>query len=346
VLGDSDKLNAQLLPVDRYMAKRAKFHLPPALRTAPPPPVAVAAAATPAPPAAKPSPKRTTIRRATPAVTNAAPAPALAPARLQSATPPAPPAPTLERNLDDFTPQRTPERRRSRSRARTIDVDGLDAFVPTSRPQPALAPEPAAAPIRPLVAAPEPAPVARVQLFDLAQCEAEEAARAADASAAVAPPPAPVVVEPIVAPKPTVAVERVFVTEPVVAAAPPIVEPVAAPEPVIEWGRVVDVEAPMAAELPAAIEAPAFQNPALEMIERYTLAVAREPVREIDSDLEAALDDLARTARQEILANNTPKKRRDDADTPWLAPIRKAWEPPDPDEQPRPSRWAFRRRAG
>src|SRR5581483_1279772 len=90
------------------------------------------------------------------------------------------------------------------------------------------------------------------------------------------------------------------------------------------------------------------QAPLLEIIERYTLAVAKEPVREIDTDLETKLDDLARAAREEILASNTPGATRvarkpPDLDTPWLAPIRKAWEPPaSEEEQPRP-RWAFRK---
>jgi hypothetical protein len=88
------------------------------------------------------------------------------------------------------------------------------------------------------------------------------------------------------------------------------------------------------------------RNPVADTIEHYTLAVAREPVREIDPQIEAALDDLARTAREEILSRNAPKRaRRQEEDTPWLAPIRKAWEPPEPEPQVRP-RWGFRRRVG
>jgi hypothetical protein len=39
-------------------------------------------------------------------------------------------------------------------------------------------------------------------------------------------------------------------------------------------------------------------------------------------------------------------RRDEEDDSPWLAPIRKAWEPPaDGDEEPR-SRWGFFRRTG
>jgi hypothetical protein len=81
------------------------------------------------------------------------------------------------------------------------------------------------------------------------------------------------------------------------------------------------------------------------------LAVGGEPVRYIDDEMEAALDELARTAREEILAVNAParKERRRQAreeESPWLAPIRKAWEPPVERDDARGSRWAFFRRTG
>jgi hypothetical protein len=81
------------------------------------------------------------------------------------------------------------------------------------------------------------------------------------------------------------------------------------------------------------------------------LAVGGEPVRYVEEDLESALDELARAAREEILAVNAPAppvaiEREPMADeAPWLAPIRKAWEPPAEAEAPRP-RWSFRRRVG
>jgi hypothetical protein len=80
------------------------------------------------------------------------------------------------------------------------------------------------------------------------------------------------------------------------------------------------------------------------------LAVGGEPVRYVDAEMEDALDMLARAAREEILAANAPEPVDSDEPTrgvssegPWLAPIRKAWEPPA-DEGPEGKRWGFRRK--
>jgi hypothetical protein len=221
----------------------------------------------------------------------------------------------VERATDDLTP----DRRRNRGRnAPNVGIDSLGAFVPA--PRPAAAPQPAPAP-----AVAETETLKPVEVFDQDRPETPVAPAAATRPeplvAKVEPPAA--TVEPLIAPGPRLVPEVVV----------PPARRVAEPEPV----AVAPVDGPASHEP---------RNPALEMIERYTLAVAREPVREIDPDIEAALDDLARSAREEILAKNGPRKgRRAEPDTPWLAPIRKAWEPPAEDElEPRPSRWAFRRR--
>jgi hypothetical protein len=338
VLGDADKLNAHRLPIDRFMAKQAKLHLPPALRSVPPVP-AVAPTTTAAPPPAPPAPdapkrapRRLPVPKAAPTTVAAPVARTIPPEPVVAAAPSAPPAPATVPIVDDLMP----DRRLQRGRGRRVDVDGLAAFVPAVHPRPAVTPKPMVTAPVPVFAAPmaKPEPVKSVALFDLAECEASEA-KEANAIGAVEPI---VMASPLVLAEPVVAPEPVAAT-PVVAAEP---EPVVAVKPVNERRQAV-------ASQPAAPEdvTSEFQNPALHMIERYTLAVARQPVREIDPDIEAALDDLARTAREEILAKNGPKKPRHDPDTPWLAPIRKAWEPPDPEElAPRPSRWAFRRRAG
>jgi fused signal recognition particle receptor len=153
----------------------------------------------------------------------------------------------------------------------------------------------------------------------------------------VEPEPAPVVAAP--APEPVVAAPEPE-PEPVVAAPEPEPEPVVAapePEPV--------VAAPAPVVIAAAVEPPAPPDGVM------VLAVGGEPVRYIDAEMEAALDELARAAREEILAANAPvrKERRRqprDDDSPWLAPIRKAWEPPVEPTDGRASRWGFFRRTG
>jgi hypothetical protein len=92
-----------------------------------------------------------------------------------------------------------------------------------------------------------------------------------------------------------------------------------------------------------------YSDPEAE--ERISLAVAGQPLRYLDPDVEYALDELARAAREEILSVNAPAAKQQEEDAtvddywPWLTNLRKAWEPPaaHPHDSAK-SRWTrFRR---
>jgi hypothetical protein len=165
--------------------------------------------------------------------------------------------------------------------------------------------------------------------------------------AAVVEPVAIVEPEPVVEPEPEPEPARPVLfdyemwVDPAPATEP---EPEPEPEPITS---ITDMLAPFV-DVPkrAPTPQPAPPEPGMVM-----LAVGGEPVRYVEAEMEAALDALAQAAREEILAANAPAPEpreapRKDDDGPWLAPIRKAWEPPAEDEQDGRSRWSFFRRTG
>jgi ribonuclease E len=129
--------------------------------------------------------------------------------------------------------------------------------------------------------------------------------------------------------------------EPAVVEATPIDVAEIEPAPIAE--AAVEIEPAPIAEAVAEIE-PAPGQPELR-----SLAVAGQPLRYVEPEVEHALDELARAAREEILSANAPESAKRDTlgeqHWPWLTNMRKAWEPPaDHPAPPNRPRWGrFRR---
>jgi hypothetical protein len=241
-------------------------------------------------------------------------------------------------------------------------------------PAPIVTPEPALAPAA-VVTAPAPAPT--VEPEPLIVPLVARTHTATNAATAPAIEPEPMIEREPVEPEPVVALR---IVEPLVDE--PETEPGPAPAPRVELfdqfaaelAEGVDDEpvvvaqltplSPLEAMLAPFVEAPhdvpmrrhmdplpkpEASTPAPAEPGQILLAVGGEPVRYVDSEMEEALDLLARAAREEILAANAPAPDIDNdlprktVDGPWLAPIRKAWEPPA-DDEPDGKRWSFRRK--
>jgi hypothetical protein len=240
-----------------------------------------------------------------------------------------------------------------RSRAvPTVTMAGLDRLAPYVAPTPpvppALVPTAVAEPAEPVEPA-EPAAVAEVAEV-AAVVEAVEPVEVAPVTAPAAevetvaaaqPEPQP---EPVVEPAP---VQLTAVELAPVDLAPSEVAAMAAfagapePEPAYEVPAAI-------AEVLRPIEERQEHDPAAP--ETISLAVAGQPLRFLDPEVEHALDQLARAAREEILSANAPEAAKRDKlgeeHWPWLTNMRKAWEPPAEHPGENRSRWSRFRRTG
>jgi hypothetical protein len=318
VLGEAAKVSSKHLPIDRVLADSAARTLAPTTYE---------------PTASKVAPRVTSAPVLAPMPAPAVePAPVLAPAA-------AAPAPVVEPMLEP-EPLIVPLIAR---------IHTATAAAPALAPEPMLEPEPVIEPValhivEPLVVEPEP------------EVEVEVEVEPEPPLALVAEPePEVVETEAIVEPLPQVELFDQFAAEladlaegvddgPVVVEAPKPLSPLEAMlAPFVEAPH----EVPMRRHMDPL---PAPKPEASSASDQILLAVGGEPVRYVDADMEDALDVLARAAREEILATNAPEPAQPDAaahrpagEGPWLAPIRKAWEPPA-DDASDAKRWTFRRR--
>jgi hypothetical protein len=248
-------------------------------------------------------------------------------------------------------------------------------IVPTVQPKPTIVPAPVVAPVVAPVFAPEPEPE------PILEPVAETVVEAPTPAEPILEPAIEPIVEPAMEPDAKPAFggfysrrpEVEHIAEPIAAPTPAVIEPpiemTALPVEVVEPLELIvapelfsAVSAMIAPFIETRLHEPRLHR-AVEVVEKtaapetavaepsmMVLAAGGEPVRYIDEEMEAALDILARAAREEILAVNAPatatERATNDEDSPWLAPIRKAWEPPLEEEQGRGSRWSFFRRTG
>jgi hypothetical protein len=205
------------------------------------------------------------------------------------------------------------------------------------------------APVLPIVPAVEPAPAPEILVVDEIVVEEIVVEETFVPDVAVLAE----TVVPEVAVVPETVVEE-MVPEPVVATESDSFSAVAATSwPFVSVIGSIPSFKPKSPPVPASAPTPP-PAPAPGEIEMTTLAVARQPVRNVDPEMESALDELARAAREEILRVNAPAATSSVIDAeetateaPWLAPLRKAWEPPAEEEKPDGGfRWGFRRRTG
>jgi hypothetical protein len=156
------------------------------------------------------------------------------------------------------------------------------------------------------------------------------------------------------APKETPAPAPVAVTVAAPAPRPPAppVPPAPPAPPVVEAPVIIEVPV---AEIPVVETAPVATSPVVaepaapEVPEFVTLSVPASARRHLDPRVllvpsadDPTTDELARAAREEILEASARRVRAHAADRepmategPWLAPLRKAWEPP---AEPEPKR--------
>ncbi len=384
VLGDSSKVSSHQMPIDRFLNERAGVKQPEARPAKPPRTLSIVPAPEPAyastaaaPPAAPPAPPVAPTVVAFPA--NPLDVPRVIPPRRST------PRITPRIRPEARTPEaRTkPDDAAPKPPARSALEAMLETAMTVTPPKPATA-QPADAPDAPDAESTEATASATVEAStDLAAPRPGTIAPASlplevhdDAFGAVAATSWPFVSDtgsipslkprpPADAPAPVVATTpEPPEPAPEVETTPEPPEPAAvSPEPAaaIEVPAPIEATAPVPTVAAATVEVPEVgPEPAAGIgtegdLEMTTLAIAGQPPRQYDPTVENALDELARAARREILSARAPAPppsaidaEAPAAEAPWLAPLRKAWEPPVEEARPpegERSRWGFRRRS-